>query len=229
MKSDFSNFRRFILLSGQFYVGVEGFWYIIPKIGILLRLFTNIVIIVRSETFTTADTHFSWNELFVPRWSRSWHKQPTNIPKTSRSEKVFFMSQPCWKATTFIILNIDCTPRFLGFRSYHHNGEHDLGDVESVSPIVIRHVSVVAFDRDKESVQCLKWRKTNIISLIPLYLNKFQLFVDIDKRNLTIRLSLRVRLNKLEILILTNNCWWFFFLYNFPPSKWMTIKYNIRL
>jgi len=53
---------------------------------------------------------------------------------------------------TIILFRVRDPSRLSNVVAYHQNGEHDLGNVERVSPVVIRHVPVVAFHRDEESV-----------------------------------------------------------------------------
>jgi hypothetical protein len=40
--------------------------------------------------------------------------------------------------------------------THHENGEHDLGHVEGMPPVVVRDISVVPLDRDQETVQRLQ-------------------------------------------------------------------------
>lgn len=84
-------------------------------------------------------TYLIWNELLVPRWSRSWHKQPITRARHSISPKTFK-----WKNKLEIE---NCCLRVLS--SYLpplcrcQDGKHHLSDIKSMTPIVISNVSVI--------------------------------------------------------------------------------------
>ena len=42
-----------------------------------------------------SDTYLAWNALFVPRWSKSWHKQPTISARVSASVRTSWKLAVC--------------------------------------------------------------------------------------------------------------------------------------
>lgn len=100
---------------------------------------------------TVNNTHLIWKELFVPRWSRSWHKHAMMSARHSISPKIFHH----WVAWGTIIditvteIIIDVAASVYLWRgggekeTYYQNGKHHLSYVKGVSPIVIHDVPIV--------------------------------------------------------------------------------------
>ena len=101
---------------------------------------------------------FVWYELFVPLWSRSWHRQATKSPKTSSSSmnlwfqqsylltQIYFVSDVCcvkhlsfqYSINVNVIVNIaNIIPVHL---SRFEHCEHRLANIERVPPVVIFHL-----------------------------------------------------------------------------------------
>lgn len=57
--------------------------------------FLKTLIHTNKHSARTLVAHFSWNWLLVPRWSRSWHRQPTISARRSASPSTFSIWPVC--------------------------------------------------------------------------------------------------------------------------------------
>ena len=105
-------------------------------------------------------SHLCWKALFVPRWSRSWHRQATIRARLSRSPR--WRSRPhVWNRrfvyrTSFnseTVFSCALTYSYYYYYYYHYywfkyctygnERIHELADVEGVAPVVVGDLTVI--------------------------------------------------------------------------------------
>lgn len=96
-------------------------------------------------------TYLIWNELFVPLWSKSWHKHAIINDKHSISPKIFHHCVACWY---WMYVRWMITPK-QNHHNYRNNGEHHLCNIESMTPVMISDVSIILFHAQQPTAQHL--------------------------------------------------------------------------
>ena len=119
--------------------------------------------------------HLDWKALLVPRWSKSWQKQPTSSASCSRSVS-FSLNLPLCIVYQHTMQNssTQCGP---WYKAHHKYGVHGLGDIEGMSPVVVGDWTIVLFDCQHPSIKHLTTQTMVKLANTPSQIVQLQIFL----------------------------------------------------